>query len=315
MPYIDPQMSAVMKKSSELTARFSFADTPLSRARELYALERRFWNSGGPKISCIMETKVKGPVGQIPIRIYHPQPGKLLSVLVYMHGGGYVVGSIETHDGIMRELAFRSGCAVVGVEYSLSPEQKFPVALEETQSVLEWLQRISSNKQARVYGLESDNIVLGGDSAGASLSIGTALNCENRLCGLLLYYGSYGLRDSCSSRLYGGKDDGMGEKDRDFYLKSYLRSEKDLSDLRLDVLRGSMQKMPSTCLISAEMDPFRDDSLALAFMLEQSGVPVDHYLHKGVLHGFLHYSRMLDAAVIALDQGADFLKMCFQKNL
>ena len=108
MPYIDPQMSAVMKKSSELTAIFSFAETPLSRARELYALERRFWNTGGPKISCIMETKVKGPVGKIPIRIYHPQPGKLLSVLVYMHGGGYVVGSIETHDRIMRELAFRS---------------------------------------------------------------------------------------------------------------------------------------------------------------------------------------------------------------
>ena len=94
-------MSAVMRKSSELTERFSFAETPLSRARELYALERRFWNSGGPKISCIMETKVKGPVGQIPIRIYHPQPGKLLCVLVYMHGGGYVVGSIETHDRII----------------------------------------------------------------------------------------------------------------------------------------------------------------------------------------------------------------------
>ena len=90
----------------------------------MYAQERIFWNSGGPNISSIMETEVKGPVGGIPIRIYQPHPDKCLPVLVYLHGGGFVLGNLDTHDRIMRELAFRSGCAVIGVDYSLSPEQK-----------------------------------------------------------------------------------------------------------------------------------------------------------------------------------------------
>ena len=308
MPSINPQMQAVLKKSSTLIPPHSVSETPLHLVRKLYAQERIFWNTGGPKISTVIEIGVKGPVGQIPIRIYHPNPENTLPLMVYLHGGGFVVGSIDTHDRIMRELSFRSGCAVIGVEYSLSPEQKFPVALKETLSILEWLKNRDFEKNSLAFQIDTKRVVIGGDSAGASISIGAALNMKFFLSGLLLIYGWFGLRDSCSSRLFGGMGDGMGEEERAFYRDSYLRSQEDLNDSRVDLLRADLHGLPSTCLIVSELDPLRDDSMALEYLLKQSGVSCEMHLHKGVMHGFLHYSRMLDDAITALGQGANFIQ-------
>jgi acetyl esterase len=208
----------------------------------------------------------------------------------------------------MRELAFRSGCAVVGVEYSLSPEQKFPVAIEETISVLKWLKDDLPQKENSALNLDPERVVLGGDSAGASLSMGAALSFKNNLRGLLLIYGWFGLRDSCSSRLFGGTEDGLSEENRSFYQDAYLRSPEDLLDPKLDVLGADLRELPASCLIVSDMDPLLDDSTALAALLEKSEVPCELHLHQGVLHGFLHYSRMLDSSVTALDQGAEFLR-------
>ena len=311
MAELQPQMRKVLQKSSSLIPEFSFSETPIAEIRELYAEERKFWNCGGPQLPAILETQVKGPVGPVQIRIYHPDPENTLPVLVFLHGGGFVVGSNDTHDRIMRELAFRSGCAVVGVEYSLSPEQKFPVAIEETISVLKWLKYDLPQKENSAFNLDPERVVLGGDSAGASLSMGAALSFKNNLCGLLLIYGWFGLRDSCSSRLFGGTEDGLSEENRSFYQDAYLRSPEDLLDPKLDVLGADLRGLPASCLIVSDMDPLLDDSTALAALLEKAEVPYELHLHQGVLHGFLHYSRMLDSSVTALDQGADFLREVF----
>lgn len=311
MAELQPQMRAVLQKSSSLIPAFSFKETPLREIRELYAKERKFWNCGGPQLPAILDTHIQGPVGAVQIRIYHPDPEQCLPLLVYLHGGGFVLGSNDTHDRIMRELAFRSGCAVVGVEYSLSPEQKFPVAIEETLAVLKWLKQNLPRKDNPAFNIDPERVVLGGDSAGASLSMGAALSFKNKLSGLLLIYGWFGLRDSCSSRLFGGTGDGLSEENRAFYHDAYLSSPEDLLDPKLDVLSADLRGLPLSCLIVSDMDPLLDDSTALAALLEKSGVPVEMYLHPGVLHGFLHYSRMLDAAVKALEQSADFLRRVF----
>jgi len=308
MAELQPQMRKVLQKSSSLIPAFSFSETPIAEIRELYAEERKFWNCGGPQLPAILDTQVKGPVGPVQIRIYHPDPENTLPVLVFLHGGGFVVGSNDTHDRIMRELAFRSGCAVVGVEYSLSPEQKFPVAIEETISVLKWLKYDLPQKENSAFNLDPERVVLGGDSAGASLSMGAALSFKNNLRGLLLIYGWFGLRDSCSSRLFGGTEDGLSEENRSFYQDAYLRSPEDLLDPKLDVLGADLRGLPASCLIVSDMDPLLDDSTALAALLEKSEVPCELHLHQGVLHGFMHYSRMLDSSVTALDQGAEFLR-------
>ena len=311
MSELHSQMRKVLEKSSSLVPFFSFSETPLKEIRKLYAKERKFWNSGGPQLTTILDTRVKGLVGDIPICIYHPDPEQCLPVLVYLHGGGFVLGSIETHDRIMRELAFRSGCAVIGVEYSLSPEQKFPFAIEETLSVLKWLKQDLQRKDNPAFNIDPERVALGGDSAGASLSMGAALNYKKSLSGLLLYYGWYGLRDSCSSRLFGGAEDGLSLENRAFYQDSYLRSKEDLLDPKMDVLSTDLNSMPQSCLIVSDMDSLLDDSTTLAALLEKAGVPCELYLHQGVLHGFLHYSRMLDASITALDQGAEFLRRVF----
>ena len=311
MAELQPQMRKVLQKSSSLIPAFSFSETPIAEIRELYAEERKFWNCGGPQLPAILDTEVKGPVGPVQIRIYHPDPENTLPVLVFLHGGGFVVGSNDTHDRIMRELAFRSGCAVVGVEYSLSPEQKFPVAIEETILVLKWLKHDLPQKENSALNLDPERVVLGGDSAGASLSMGAALSFKNNLRGLLLIYGWFGLRDSCSSRLFGGTEDGLSEENRAFYQDAYLRSPEDLLDPKLDVLGADLRGLPASCLIVSDMDPLLDDSTALAALLEKAEVPYELHLHQGVLHGFLHYSRMLDSSVTALDQGADFLREVF----
>jgi acetyl esterase len=311
MAELQHQMRKVLLKSSSLIPAFSFSETPIAEIRELYAEERKYWNCGGPQLPAILDTQVKGPVGPVQIRIYHPDPENTLPVLVFLHGGGFVVGSNDTHDRIMRELAFRSGCAVVGVEYSLSPEQKFPVAIEETISVLKWLKHDLPQKENSALNLDPERVVLGGDSAGASLSMGAALSFKNNLRGLLLIYGWFGLRDSCSSRLFGGTEDGLSEENRAFYQDAYLRSPEDLLDPKLDVLGADLRGLPASCLIVSDMDPLLDDSTALAALLEKAEVPYELHLHQGVLHGFLHYSRMLDSSVTALDQGADFLREVF----
>tara|TARA_Y100001970_G_scaffold278403_1_gene384039 strand:+ start:810 stop:1751 length:942 start_codon:yes stop_codon:yes gene_type:complete len=311
MPFLHPQMQAVLKKSNDLVPSYSLVETPLYIVRENYAKERKFWNEGGPKISVVKDDEVLGPVGQIPIRIFHPNTEIRLPILLYLHGGGYVLGSIDTHNRIMRELSFQSLCVVIGVDYSLSPEQKFPVALDEIGSVLKWLIKKSSSKKNSPYFFDTDKIVVGGDSAGANLSMGIALNFKNCLSGLLLIYGWYGLRDSCSSRIFANKLEGMGEKDLKFYTKSYIRSREDLADFRINVLGADLSGLPPSCIIVSDMDPLLDDSKALAFFLEENGVTFEMHLHKGVLHGFLHYSRMLDASVKGLEQCSEFLKKIF----
>ena len=304
---LNPQMRAALVKSQELAPTISYAAIPLEDARRHYAQERAFWNEGGPELPHVENLTVSGPVGPVPIRIYHPEASGNHPALEFLHGGGFVVGSIETHDRIMRELARRSGCVVVGVDYALAPEQKFPVALEESLAVLRWMQ-----ESGKDYGIDTERLAVGGDSGGASLTMGVAVSLQPEppawLQGLLLYYGWFGLQDSRSSRLFGATEDGLTKTDRDFYRNSYLNSIDDLADLRLDVLRADLGRLPPARLIVSDLDPLLDDSTTLAALFKRVGVPCELTIHPGVLHGFLHYSRMVDTAQQALDEGATFLK-------
>ena len=306
-PQLSPQMREVLAKSQALAPPIPYSAIPVEDARRHYAQERAFWNEGGPELPHVENLTVSGPVGPVPIRIYHLESSGIHPALEFLHGGGFVVGSIDTHDRIMRELAQRSRCVVVGVDYSLAPEQKFPVALEESLAVLRWMRESGGD-----HGIDTERLAVGGDSGGASLTMGVAVSLQSEppawLQGLLLYYGWFGLQDSGSSRLFGGTEDGLTKSDRDFYRESYLTSMDDLADLRLDVLRADLRGLPPARLIVSDLDPLLDDSTTLAALFKRVEVPCELTIHEGVLHGFLHYSRMVDAATQALEAGAVFLK-------
>ncbi len=308
---LDPQMAQAMAKSRTLAPGFErIHELPIEEIRRLYREERRYWNQDRPELPRVVEQAIAGPVGPVPIRIYYPSEVLPLPALVFAHGGGWIMGDLDTHDKIMRLLALRAGVAVVGIDYSLSPEQKFPVAIEESVALLATLEASGAD-----WGLDPARLAMGGDSAGANLTLGAALSLEPAKPGLLkaglLYYGAFGLADSVSRRLYGGDGDGMSEKDLDFYSSNYLRGAADRDDPRRHSLRADLTGLPPLFIAAAELDPIHDDSIALAALLEARGGAHQLEIYDGVPHGFLHYSRMVDKAAKAIDDGAAFLRRVF----
>lgn len=310
---LHPQMSEVLEKQAEVVpgAR-KVHELDADDARRQYAKGRRYWNADAPEVGEIIETTVEGPAGDIPIRVYLPGEQRPLPALIYLHGGGWVVGNLDTHNKIMRLLALRSGAAVIGVDYRLAPEHKFPVAIDECHAVVGHVRNRGGD-----WGVDPARIAIGGDSAGANLSVAVALalrDSEPSLLSLLvLVYGVFGLRDSPSRRLFGERSDGLSNKDMDYYYECYMRDPEDYHDQRFNVLAADLRGLPPAFIAAAGMDPLLDDSIAMHELMGAAGVPSALKVYDGVLHGFLHYSRTLDAAGVAIDDTAAAVRSAFER--
>ncbi|MEW6263481.1 MAG: alpha/beta hydrolase fold domain-containing protein [Thermodesulfobacteriota bacterium] len=305
---ITPEMSEALRLQAEFYppgTECTLAN--LDHLRELYIRAGRYWNADPPELAEIRNDFIAGPAGPIPVRYYFPALDRPRPGLVYLHGGGWIFGDLDTHDKIMRLLALSSGAAVVGVAYRLAPEHKFPLALEETLAVIAFLRRPGES-----VGIRPHQLALGGDSAGASLAASAALILRDRWPGLLkmlvLYYGHYGLKDSGSRRMFGAAEDGMRPEDLAFYLDCYLRGPEDLNDPRFDLFQADLVGLPPVFLGAARLDPLLDDSLTFKALLDESGVRCEVRMYEGVLHGFLHLSRLVPQAAQALRDGGEALK-------
>jgi acetyl esterase len=301
---LDPETKAALEVSAANSLpREALPADPILAMRAAYAYERRFWNEVPVSLAGVEELTLAAAGLATRLRVYRPHERPGGPALVYLHGGGYVMGSLDTHDRIMRLLAAGAGIAVVGIDYALAPEVRFPGQIEQIDAILEQL--------PDRLGLDARRIAIGGDSAGAHLALAIAMRRrdQRRLlpAALLLYYGAYGLRDSPSRRLWGGEIDGLGESDLGFFRESYLRAPADERDPYFDLLAGEMRGLPPACVVAATLDPLHDDSVALAVMLGAAGVPVELTTYDGVLHGFLHLSRMVPKALDAVEKGAAFL--------
>ena len=220
MPKVDilphltaPSLAALEKSRAQTTSFTASSSEPLRVMREGYNHERAYWNSFRVDLPLVRDLSVETSHGRVPLRLYHADLGSPMPVLLYAHGGGFILGNLDTHDRICRLLAQKSGWAVLAIDYALAPEKKFPT---QPDQVFEVLQHVARHGAA--WGLDTGRIALGGDSAGAHLSLVAALDARAAqgpgVCGLLLYYGGYGLKDSASRRLYGWADlDGLGDED------------------------------------------------------------------------------------------------------
>jgi acetyl esterase len=311
---LHPQMTEVLKKQAEVTpnAKKVHTLTP-DEARAQYAAGRRYWNSDAPGLDEIIDTSIESPAGSIAARLYLHDDERPLPVLIYLHGGGWVVGNLDTHDKIMRLLALRSGAAVIGVDYGLAPQTKFPAAIDECLAVVAHV-----HDHAEDWGIDPERIALGGDSAGANLSVAVALSLRDTqpelLKMLLLVYGVFGLRDSPSQRLFGERGDGLSNKDMDYYYDCYLRRPEDRYDDRFNVLGADLGGLPPAFIAAAGMDPLLDDSVVMHELLGEAGVESKLAIYDGVLHGFLHYSRMLDPSNDAIDAAAKAIREAFARE-
>ncbi|HXU59543.1 MAG TPA: alpha/beta hydrolase fold domain-containing protein [Verrucomicrobiae bacterium] len=313
--HLDPEMAAAIAESNRLYGEIVARQGPvapddLAGQRALYNHERAFWNAIKPALTAIESWEIPGPGGVIPCRLYRPSKARPLPVLVYFHGGGWILGNLDTHDRIMRLLAEKSGAAVLGVDYRLAPEHKFPAAYDDALAAFEHLRR-----EGPALGIDTTRLALGGDSAGANLALATWLQLRPEAratvrC-LLLYYGAFGLADSPSRRAYGNELDGLTKEGIERFRACLVRGPADLADIRLDCLAADLRGLPPAFIAASALDPLLDDSRALAHLLGEVGVAHELIVYEGVLHGFLHLSRMLAKATQALDAGAGALKQAF----
>lgn len=317
---VNSQMKAVLAKEETLAGDANDTSVGFEVMRENYVLGRQYWVSGGPKMVASFDEKIDGPYGQIPVRFYYPTKDALAGkeagetktpAIVYVHGGGWVLGNLDTHDRICRVLANKSEAVVVAVDYQLSPEAKFPVAVHEVAAVSEYL-----HDNCATYGIDGDRMGMAGDSGGAHLNLAATLYLRQEKGGaeyikaLLLYYGWFGLSDSASQRLLGGPWDGLTREDFKFYKELYAGSELNLEEepyVNL-FLNDLTHDMPACYIAGAEFDPLRDDSYCLAAILEEANLPFEYEEFEGVIHAFLHYTKGLDAANDALEHGATFFR-------
>ena len=309
------QMGAVVAKQNELAKDAYSTDQSIEEMRQAYRSERRFWNEGGPHVESAEDRMVPTRHGSIPVRRYVPQASEEGSIestrplIVYVHGGGWLIGDVDTHDRITRTIASLTGAIVVSVGYTLSPEAQYPQPIEEISDVTDYIVQ-----HAQEWGIDPQDVSFSGDSAGANMAFGALLYLRDHgkavnARSMLLFYGAYGLRDSRSMRLLGGPWDGLTEADYEYYLKAYLGGLEKIREPYVNILDNDLSSAVPPCfIVAAGLDPLKDDSEALHELLDIAGVDNEFVVYPKVIHAFLHHSRMLDDTMDAMRRAADFFR-------
>ncbi|RYX91956.1 MAG: alpha/beta hydrolase [Comamonadaceae bacterium] len=245
----------------------------------------------------------------IAARLYAPSHDAL-PVLMYFHGGGFTIGSLETHDILCRELARLAGCAVVAVDYRLAPQHKFPVASNDAWDALQWLAA-----DARNLGLDGARLAVGGDSAGGTLATVCAVLARDAgldlALQLLVYPGCAAHQDTPAHRTF-AQGFVLGEAQISWLFDQYLRSPADRDDWRFAPLNATdLDGVAPVWLGLAECDPLVDEGLLYADRLRAAGVPVDLAMYRGVTHEFIKMGRVIPEARQAHADAAAALRLAF----
>ncbi|MDN3920627.1 alpha/beta hydrolase [Roseateles violae] len=246
----------------------------------------------------IENLQIPGPAGALAARLYAPSDAQL-PVLLYLHGGGFTIGSLETHDSLCRQLALRSGAAVVSLDYRLAPEHRFPAAVDDSWAALRWLA-----EQAQELGLDGSRLAVGGDSAGGTLAAVSALHARDiglqLALQLLITPGASAHADTDSHRRF-AKGHLLDAESIAWFFRHYI-DEAQRSDWRFaPLLAEDHEGLAPACLILAEADPLVDEGLAYADLLRANGVPVELELYRGVTHDFIKMGRTIPEALRALE--------------
>jgi acetyl esterase len=265
--------------------------------------------SGGPEMAETAERWVAARGRKIYCRVYRPVTDRPLPVLVWFHGGGWVWASVDTHDRLCREYAAAAGVAVVSVDYALSPEAKFPQAVEECAAVVRHLA-----EHGAAWGLDGSRILLGGDSAGGNLCLATALLLRDSggpsLRGLVCYYPVCDSRFDTPSYLeFGAGGYGLNRERMAFYWSVYASHEGDRSHPLAAPLRADLRGLPPTLVVHlAELDVLRSEGEALIDKLRAAQVPVEAETFPGVLHGFVRATEAVAKSRDAMAKASSWIR-------
>ncbi len=309
---LDPQARALLDAAKASGAPEMWELTP-DQARAEY-LRRTERVRADVDIYRVEDRQIPGPVQPIKVRIYTPQASQeqaSLPVLVWYHGGGFVIGDLDSHDSACRALANQTECLVVAVDYRLAPEHKFPGAVEDCEAALHWVAA-----HATELGVDPGRIAVGGDSAGGNLAAVVALLAREKggpkLCFQLLIYPCVAPEPETPSHHQFAEGYLLTRKTITWFFKQYLRSSKDTLDPRYAPLEEKdLSSLPPSLVIVAGFDPLRDEGVDYAKALIEAGNKVTLSNYEGMIHGFYLMGGMIDKANQAIEESARHLKEAF----
>lgn len=297
---LDPQMKAILDTITAAGGKPFNAMSP-DEARAGIKLLVQVFGGAPEQVAKIEDRRIPGPAGEIPLRIYTPASAAPMGALVYFHGGGWVIGDIESHDEVCRALAKGSGCVVVSVDYRLAPEHKFPAAPEDCHAATKW---VAAN--AAALGVDPNRIAVGGDSAGGNLAAVVAQMARDHggpkiAFQLLIYPATDWSKESASQREFVQDGYILSRGDMVWFYDHYMTSAADKTNPYFSpACAKSLAGLPPAFVMTAAIDPLRDEGEAYAEALRKAGVAVTAKRYPGVCHGFVMMGAKLDAGKQAI---------------
>jgi acetyl esterase len=308
---LDPDASAVFKAFQE-AGRPAYETLSPGEAREFYLAARVVTNPEPPELKSVAPLAIPSPAGPIPARLYTPIKPRtaegLAPCLVFFHGGGWVIGDLDSHDVVCRKLADQGELMVISVDYRLAPEHKFPAAVDDAINATKW---IADN--AKALGIDAGRLIVGGDSAGGNLAAVVAMSARDgngpAIAGQLLIYPATDFAMTHASH---------GEPETSILLTHsvirwfrdhYLNGATDVSDWRASPARAkTLAGLPPAYVLTAGADPLRDEGDEYARRLKEAGVAVTYRHFPGQFHGFFTMGKLLQQANVAAGEIGVWLK-------
>lgn len=310
MAQLNPQMAEILALIEEAMQdrpeRVSLS--PVEARAQMNATFEAFWNADRPTLWAVYNHELPRPKGTIRVRLYDPGVRRPGPCLIYIHGGGWVIGSLDSHDGVCRRLALAGDFLVASVDYRLAPEHKFPAGLEDCLAAARWIAAHGAD-----WGIDPGRLAIGGDSAGANLALAALLSLRDGgtspLCAGLLIYGAYIPDGDTPSRdAYGDGRYIISNEDLRWFWGHYLNGEADRRHPLAAPLLADLRDLPPLLVTACEFDPLLDDSEHLVTRLQEAGVPHRYALWPGVTHACIHMTRMLDVAQSHIDDMASWVR-------
>lgn len=270
----------------------------MEESRELFAGFHSAYGEG-PQLHSVEDDVMAG----VPVRIYRPDASTdAQPCVVYFHGGGWVIGNLETHDTLCRRLAEASKCVVVAVDYRLAPEHKYPAALDDCYAVTHHIA-----EHAGVLGIDGSKLVVAGDSAGGNLAAAVSLKSRDdggpSICLQILIYPVIEPKFDTASYREFAVDHGLTADTMEWMWLQYFDPATSEADRRYVVVtENELLGLPKTHLITAEYDVLRDEGEAFADQLADAGVELTRKQYAGMLHGFVHFSAFFDDGISAIGE-------------
>jgi acetyl esterase len=309
---LDPD-AAFIYQAFQDAGRPAYETLTAPEAREYYRNARDVMNPEPPALESNKTLSIPAPHGAIPARIYTPKTLRkndgLAPCLVFFHGGGWVIGDLDTHDVVCQKLAHEGELIVISVDYRLAPEHKFPAAADDAITATKW---VAAN--AKQLGIDAAHLLVGGDSAGGNLAAVVCLQARE----------AGGPQPAMQALLYPAADSVGGQASRDTFAEGFLLTRNDMDwfeghylpdgcehgDPRVSIMRApDVSNLPPAYVATAGFDPLRDEGETYATRMREAGVKVALQRHSGLIHGFANLTAICPSARAAMFEVAGAIRM------